>query len=182
MANKQDVGTTIGMGTIKRRRLQLPVPCHSGTYVGEYVPFYFCSRSIMLYVIHRANHSELEYRGGQMPIVHLEADLETVIKWADNNERRWAFSLSNASARYTEFRSDISQLGDVNWSAVATRDFRSDEVNEGKQAEFLVHEFFPWELVDRVGVIRRDIAQRVADAMSNAMHRPVIEIKRNWYF
>ena len=68
-------GTTIGMGTIKERRLRLPVDCHPGTHVGEYVPFYFCPRSIMLYVIYKANHPELAYRGGQEPIVHLEADL-----------------------------------------------------------------------------------------------------------
>ena len=29
----------------------------------------------MLYVIHCANHPELAYRGGQQPIIHLEADL-----------------------------------------------------------------------------------------------------------
>ena len=48
----QHPGTTIGMGSIKQRRLALPVDCHPGTFVGEFVPFYFCPRSIMLYVIH----------------------------------------------------------------------------------------------------------------------------------
>ena len=56
MAQRQGAGTTIGMGSIKPGRLGLPVPCHPGTRVGEYVPFYFCPRSIMLYVIHCANH------------------------------------------------------------------------------------------------------------------------------
>ena len=65
-------GTVIGMGGIKQRRLGLPVSCHDGLNVGDCVPFYFCPRSIMLYVIHCANHPELAYRGGQQPIVHLE--------------------------------------------------------------------------------------------------------------
>lgn len=52
---------------------------HPGLYVGQCVPFYFCPRSVMLYVIYCANHDELSYRGGQGPILHLEADLyETV--------------------------------------------------------------------------------------------------------
>ena len=56
----------IGMSDIKRRRVEeLEVACHPGTKVGEYVPFYFCPRSVMLYVIHCANHPELTYRGGQ---------------------------------------------------------------------------------------------------------------------
>ena len=71
------------MSGIKRRRLEdLEVYCHPGTKVGDYVPFYFCPRSVMLFVIHRANHPELTYREGQGPIVHLEADLPSVIQRA----------------------------------------------------------------------------------------------------
>ena len=68
--------TVVGMSEIKRRRLEeLEVECHPGTKVGEYVPFYFCPRSIMLFLLYRGNHPDLTYRGGQSPIVHLEADL-----------------------------------------------------------------------------------------------------------
>ena len=50
-------GTTIGMGSIKQRRLTLPVICHDGDCVGDYVPFYFCSRSVMLYLLYQANQA-----------------------------------------------------------------------------------------------------------------------------
>jgi hypothetical protein len=55
---RQDTAhTRIGMSAIKARRLyELEVDCHPGTKVGEYVPFYFCPRSIMLYLLHRGNH------------------------------------------------------------------------------------------------------------------------------
>lgn len=57
--------TIIGMSKIKRRRLEeIEVSCHRGTRVGQYVPFYFCPRSIMLYILHMANHPDLTYRGG----------------------------------------------------------------------------------------------------------------------
>ena len=64
MVGRAGDGTKIGMGSIKARRLSLPVDCHPGDKGGDYVPFYFCPRSIMLYVIHCANHPELVYRGG----------------------------------------------------------------------------------------------------------------------
>lgn len=54
----------------------------------------------MLYVIHCANHPELSYRGGQEPIV----------QWANTNGVRWAFSLSNAGAYYTEFCETVEKL------------------------------------------------------------------------
>ena len=104
MLNRSGPTHVIGMSGIKQRRIeQIEVSCRPGTRVGDYVPFYFCPRSIMLYVIHCANHPEREYRGGQDPIIHLEADLHDVVKWAEANARLWAFSLSNAGALYAEF-------------------------------------------------------------------------------
>src|SRR3990172_6495525 len=101
----------IGMSSIKRRRIEeLEVLCHPGMMVGDCVPFYFCPRCVMLFVIYRGNHPELTYRGGQEPIVHLEADLYKVIDWADARGIPWAFSLSNAGARYTEFPSRLDQF------------------------------------------------------------------------
>ena len=52
------------------------VSCRSATIL-------FCqtgrSRSVMLYVIDKANHPNLAWRGGQGPIVHIEADLREVV-------------------------------------------------------------------------------------------------------
>lgn len=175
-------GTVIGMGRIKQRRLGLPVSCHPGTHVGDYVPFYFCSRSIMLYVIYCENHAELAYKGGQQPIVHLEADLNKVVAWAAANRQRWAIALSNAGAVYTQFRTGLENLGEINWGAVAASDFRPADVKEGKQAEFLMQQSFPWHLVERIGVHSQPIVPRVAAAMHRVEHRPVLEIKRDWYY
>lgn len=180
--NASAAGTVIGMNSIKNRRLGLPVSCHPGTHVGDYVPFYFCSRSIMLYVIYAANHPELEYRGGQGPIVHLEADLHETIGWADVQLRRWAFTPANAGAYYTPFHADIDALDQLNWPAIAERDFRSADVKEAKQSEFLVHGQFAWELVRRIGVRDKAIAARVHQAIQHARHRPPIEIRPSWYY
>lgn len=175
-------GTTIGMGGIKQRRLTLPVDCHPGLRVGECVPFYFCSRSVMLYLLYQANHPELAYRGGQGPIVHLEADFHDVVAWANAAGRRWAFSLSNAGAVYAQFRKDLNELDEINWDAVDARDWRAPEVKEGKQAEFLLHESFPWELVSRIGVRSQQVYQQVREALNAANHRPKVEIKPDWYY
>ena len=178
----QGLGTVIGMGTIKDRRLQLPVSCHAGTMVGDYVPFYFCSRSIMLYVIHCANHPELAYRGGQTPIVHLEAELHEVVAWANGAGIRWAFTSANAGAYYTPFFNAIDDLDGLNWEGIVARDFRSSDVKEAKQSEFLVHHSFPWHLVRRIGVINLAAANQVHAVTAALDHRPPIEIQQSWYY
>jgi hypothetical protein len=85
MIERGGPSASIGMNAIKAARLTRPVPCH-GNYVGDYVPFNYCPRSVMLYLIYRANHPDLTHRGGQGPIVHLEADLRNVIDWARRQE------------------------------------------------------------------------------------------------
>ena len=174
--------TSIGMAAIKSRRLVLPVSCHPGDHVGDFVPFYFCPRSIMLYVIHCANHPELTYKDGQGEIVHLGADLHRVVEWAEAAGRRWAFSGANAGARYTPFYADVAELGQINWGAVAARDFRAKEIKEGKQAEFLVHGWFPWELVERVGVECGRVYTEVMEALSSSAHRPRVQLRPDWYY
>lgn len=174
-------GTTIGMNSIKHRRLhENQLTNHPGLFVGDCVPFYFCPRSVMLYLIHQANHPELAYRGGQGPILHLEADLREVVGWADQQRRRWAFTLSNAGAYYFEDRADLARLGEIDWAAVQARDWR--QCKEGKQAEFLLEQSLPWQLVRRIGVINRAVAQQVADVLRSLAHRPVVEIQRGWYY
>ena len=174
---------TIGMSGIKRRRIEeIEVDCHPGTNVGDYVPFYFCPRSVMLYVIHRANHPELTYRGGQEPIVHLEADLYEVIHWAEANNRLWAFSLSNAGAYYTEFRSRASELDQLDWTAIELTDFRAAPVKERKQAEFLLYERVPFALVDRIGVRSHATQARATEVIAGSDYRPAIEVQPDWFF
>ena len=173
-------GTGIGMPDLKARRLELGLRSHPELTVGACVPFYFCPRSVMLYVIHKRNHPQLTYRGGQEPIVHLEANLLDVVDWAGSEGHRWAFTLSNASSFYAEDRCRLDQLGEIDWAAVKASDWR--ECKEAKQAEFLVEKFFPWDLVRRIGVFSEAVARRVSAALPPGRPRPSVEVKRPWYY
>lgn len=175
-------GTTIGMGNLKTSRLARSVPTQPGTCVGDYVPFYFCSRSVMLYVIYMANHPGLAYRGGQGPIVHLEADLHHVLDWADAEGHPWAFSLGNATAVFTEFRSDRAQLGDLRWDLIPQRIFTDPQIKEAKQSELLIRDFFPWALVERLGTHSDQVANQVAQLLAGVQHRPPVQRIQDWYY
>jgi len=171
----------IGMSEIKRRRLEdIRLSSHPELHVGECVPFYFCPRSIMLYMISRQNHPELQYKGGQEPIVHLEADLKKVVNWAEKNNKRWAFTLSNAGAYYFEDRASLQNINELDWNAINSTSWH--ECREKKQAEFLIEEKFPWNLVDRIGIYSENYYNDVVSSFNSKGHHPVVEIKRNWYY
>ncbi len=181
IARRSPPGTLIGMKSIKQRRLnELFLTSHPDLHVGDCVPFYFCPRSVMLYLIHRANDPELGYHDGQGPIIHLEADLRKTVAWTEEHRLRWAFTRSNAGACYFEDWCDLAQLGEIDWNAVQAK--RWQKCKMGKQAEFLIERRFPWELVSRIGVSSRPVYGQVATFLQGAVHKPGIEVKPEWYY
>jgi len=146
------------------------------------VPFNFCPRSVMLYIIYKGNHPSLTYHGGQEPIIHLEADLHEVVRWAEEKRCRWAFSSTNAGAHYSEFYNSLDLINKLDWEAIESDNFSERYAKEGKQAEFLVYGFFPWELIKRIGVYSPQIRSIVLESITRVEHRPTVEVMRNWYF
>jgi hypothetical protein len=174
---------SIGMTEIKRRRLfEIEVRCHPGTKVGDYVPFYFCPRSIMLFIIHKNNHPDMSYHGGQGPILHLQIDMKAGVRWADQQGVRWAFSDRNAGIYYVDFYSSPDELEKIDWDAVNKTDFRDPLVKDGKQAEFLIHDMCPWHLVEKIGVLNEERLHQVNSILEDVQYKPVVTIERSWYY
>lgn len=171
----------IGNNEIKADRLRLPVNCHPGTFVGDYVPFYFCPRSVMLYVIFKQNHPNVAYRDGQGAVIHLMADLIEAVEWASGiRGRKWAFTDINAASRAADFYSDLNELDNLNWGIIKSDNWAANR--DYKMAEFLMHNRFPWELIRGIGVHSRAIGVRAMSAFGDAAHRPPVKVKPSWYY
>lgn len=100
--------TVIGYGHIKLRRMtELRVPCCGNRFVGEFVPFYYCPRSPMLYTVNKGNTGKPA--GCQRDIVHL---VTTVSRAADLGVP-WAISDGNAGAWGTTYRCELAALDDL---------------------------------------------------------------------
>lgn len=173
-------GTTIGMSKIKARRLAKTLNSHPSLHVGDCVPFYFCPRSVMLYMFHMNNNPEITYHGGQTPIVHLQADLYRTVEWANQQGKKWVFTNSNAGSFYFDDFNDLSQLNEVDWSSVQATYWK--DCREQKQSEFLLEELFPWTLFEAIGVYSQAQYQQVSAVLTAASHRPSMTIKSNWYY
>lgn len=177
------IATNIGMSDVKERRLnRCQVRCHQGTTVGQFVPFYFCPRSVMLYIIYARNNADLAYRGGQEPIVHLQIDMHTAIHWAEQNKRHWAFSDRNAASGLASFYKDLRYLDQLDWDAINADRWNQGNFKEGKQAEFLIYNSIAWNLVEKIGVINHVWATQVAAILAGLDHNPPTAIEPTWYY
>jgi hypothetical protein len=170
----------IGYPHLKARRLETPVPCGPGGVLGDYVPFYFASRSPMLYVISRGG--VLGHEGGQEPVLHLVADAEAVA----GAGLGYAFTDGHAAMAISAFFTDLRDLARVDWAVMRGRywfDTQEDQDRERRrQAEFLVHRFLPWRLVQEIGVLTAAMRERVESLLPGEGHRPSVVVRPGWYY
>lgn len=167
--------TNIGYSHIKERRMRHPVTVAAGGTLGNYVPFNFCPRSVMLYVVAQGHEN---YREGQHPIVHLVSSIEAIRATG----RPWFFTDRHADLGYSNQFETLDKLGEVDWSVMPQQYWSDPEIKEKRQAEFLVHDWCPWEAIEVIGVIDQAMAGRVEAGISVAGHKPRVEVHRDWYY
>ena len=173
-------GTEIGLPHIKARRLKRPLRSWPGLHVGECVPFYFWPRSVMLYMYHKHNNPELPYAGGQEPIVHLVADFRQTVAWAAQKGARWVFTDGNAGSRMAMDYKEEEVLQRLDWRAISADDWR--DCREAKQAEFLLERFFPFGLVQHIGVFSEAYRRQVCAILNSSKYQPQVQVHRDWYY
>lgn len=166
---------------IQDRRAVIPVTCAAGGCLHDYVPFYFAPRSPMLYTISKGNVQG--YQGGQNPILHLVVEAET-IKAADIP---FCFTDGHAVMKYSLFFEDLSLLDEaIDWDVMKSQYWNDTNHNPDRkrrrQAEFLVYQFCPWELIYEIGVINATIQKEVQTILQSETYKPSIIINKNWYY
>ncbi|HVK56166.1 MAG TPA: DUF4433 domain-containing protein [Burkholderiales bacterium] len=167
--------TNIGYSHIKDRRMRRPIRVGMEGTLGQYVPFNFCPRSVMLYVIHQKH---ADFNEGQNEIVHLVSTIQTVV----TSGREWVFTDIHADLDYARHFHDLSELDQVDWSVMPLQLWRGEETKRKRQAEFLIWDWAPWECVTHIGVKTNDVALKVQAMLAAANHKPQVRIKPNWYY
>ncbi|MEC9492910.1 type II toxin-antitoxin system toxin DNA ADP-ribosyl transferase DarT [Flexistipes sp.] len=174
------IGTNIGLNSIKERRRKLKLKSHEDLHVGDCVPFYFCPRSVMLYLVYKGDNPELNYNNGQDYIIHLQADLKRTVEWAEENNKRWAYTTTNAGSFFFEDMNDLNKLSKIDWEAIESRYWQN--CKETKQAEFLIEDCFPFCLVECIGVYSLQIYQEILEILPAEMQETLLTIKEEWYY
>jgi hypothetical protein len=172
----------VGDTSIKDRRRYMSVPKPPGGSPCDYVPFYFATKSPMLFRISRGG--VVQYPDGdQEPLVYIVTSVEQVVA-ADLD---WVFSDGNCASGITDYYDELSDLETaIDWPLMQERYWRDtaddpDRVRR-RMAEFLVHRQSPWDLV--IGVATR--SQAMADAVQGILQArglaTPIAVRPSWYY
>lgn len=173
--------TNIAYENIQDRRATTYVPCGRGGVLHDYVPFYFAPRSPMLYTINRGNVEN--YTQGQATVIHLVSSVENI----ESEDLSFVFTDGHAVMTFTEFFDDLKYLDDaIDWDVMEARYWKdTNEDNDRKrrrQAEFLVRNFFPWQLITEIGVINSTIKSQAEKILQNFTHKPSVIVRKNRYY
>lgn len=164
----------IGYSHIKQRRLLRPVRVAAGGTLGQYVPFNFCPRSVMLFVVSRGHD---DYRGGQDNILHLISDIETV----QGLNSQCFFTDIHADLDYAEQIDDFNRLAELDLARIKSERYWQ-EFKEEKQAEFLAFESVPWQAIGHIGVNNQATADQVNEVLGTVDHKPRVLVQPDWYY
>jgi hypothetical protein len=135
--------------------------------IGDYVPFYFTPKSIMLYNIQT---------GHQAPkVTHRNAEDLLVIRCKIQDlaahDALWFFTDGQANDAATRHYNDLSQIDAIDWETIHACNFKKSDGNRQRprkyQAEFLVHKEVPVHLIESFCVHNDNAAQIVQDLLEN---------------
>lgn len=165
---------------LKSRRARTNVPICAQGVLADYVPFYFCNRSPMLYAIHQGNIDG--YSDGQTPIIYLTSSVEEI----GVTQCKWCFTDGHAVEAITRFYDKVEELNTtIDWDVI--RDWRWNNHDDPdrkrrKQAEFLVHHFVPWKCIQSIDVRNPDVAKQVRVILQELNTQVQIRVQPKWYY
>ena len=109
-------------------------------------------------------------------------EITLIIADAEKISEVCAFAKRELGFDYLVDISSVDNLGKIDWGAVAATDFREPQIKEGKQAEFLLSEWFPWQLVERVGVYNNSTCVQVQGILLEQAQSTPVQTLPEWYF
>lgn len=166
---------------VQNRRATTRVPAGAGGVMLDYAPFHFGPRNIFLYNLHTNYVHGVDYTEGQGPLITLVIDVHQVAQ-----TRPFVFYDGHALSALSTCDDDLAQLAQLDWKAIDGTYWPNSEpeLKRCKQAEFMVHEHLPWELVRGIAVCDEQ-AQQAVEAIQSAFPQHVrkrVIPKPQWYF
>ena len=166
---------------IQDRRHTFNVPIIPGGVLHDYVPFSFAPRSPMLYTIKLGN--VLNYNQGQEKLIYLVSDTKSII----DAGLQFVFTNGHPIVILSNFFNNINLLDtEIDWKIMKEKYWRDTPLDPDRkrrrQAEFLVFNSLPFNLILGIGVYDNTILQRIEQILKRFNSQTSCKIKSTWYY
>ncbi len=178
-ANHDPNYVNIGDTQLIADRHEYPVKLEGYGNLGDYVPFYFGPHSPMLYKIKNGTGVK-QYP--QSEIVYLVVLAQSI----SDNGLRFACTSGHAKNKLTSFYNNLNSLNEVHWDIVNLRHWNNNLENPDrmwrKQAEFLIHNHVPINLIAGIVVYNQEKFNFVDSLMKDLGLNIPLTISTNLYY
>ena len=119
---------------------------------------------------------------GQSTVIHLVSTAEAV----EQAGTGYVFTDGHGIMALTDYFDDLSDLDMIDWPLMEAR-YWYDTIDDmdrkrRRQAEFLVFEFIPWDLIDEIVVLNNSMLQSVVGSLSAVGIATPARIDQQWYY
>ena len=158
-----------------------PVKIANHGMIGDYVPFYFTPKSIMLYNIITGYWHPLVPRRNRNEILIIRCLISDLATFP-----QWFFTDGQANAIISNHYNDLSDLDQIDWKSIQNSDFSKSNGDYDRprryQAEFLVYEQVPLEKVESLNVYDNQTADIVTNILKQNNINLAVNIQPQYFF
>lgn len=149
--------------------------------IGDYVPFYFTPKSVMLYNILTGYSHPVVQKRSRDEILIIVCEIETLVQ-----HERWFFTDGQGNANLSRHFNNLDDLIAIDWESIHQCNFRNDSVDFDRlrryQAEFLVYNHIPYTAIHELIVYNESAQQKVLECIMENNCKLNVHIKPNYYF
>lgn len=179
-ATTYDKWVHIGNRDLTDRRATHQVPVAPNGSLNDYVPFYFTPFSPMMLNI-KSGRQGVTKRSNE-EIVILVSNLHALSKSGVD----FVFTDSHAYSNYSEFFTDLNDLGKIDWPLLQSRNFSRDPNDlrkmERYQAEALVYQHLPVSALQGMVCYTEDMKKQLDEQLNQRGMSLDVHAMRGWYF
>jgi len=149
--------------------------------IGEYVPFYFTPRSIMLYNIVTGYRAPVVPQRQREEIVVIRCLIDHLA-----NLDRWFFTDGQANDSETYHYNNLKYLSQIDWDCIQNSDFSKSDGDYDRprryQAEFLVHNSVPVDYIESICVHNVNMKERAENELLELGLKIPVHIHPTYFF
>lgn len=150
--------------------------------IGEYVPFYFTPKSMMLFNIITGYRAPLVPKLDKEEIIVFRCEIKELSKLD-----RFFFTNGQANVTsLTDHYNDLDDLDNIDWKIIHNSDFKKDGTDTDKQrryqAEFLVYHHVPVKCIESINVYNDKAATFVKKELAKTDVIKTLRIVKEYFF